>query len=286
MPATRTSEALHLVKRYLEQLRDSGESHVSISENSLRTLTGMPAKSSRSSSPSPPANSPSPATTRVAEQNAPALSSPRDGDPASQLADLQNQVAKNRLHEKLGTLRETMVFATGNPNASFMLVGEAPGAEEEKQREPFVGPAGQLLTKILKAMGLNRSDVYITNILKYRPAMGDGRNQGPKNRPPSQEEINAFLPTLLSEIDIIRPKIIVALGGSAAKGLLGLDESVGRMRGSTHEINGVPVIVTYHPSYLLRNEALSERRKVWEDLLKVMSHLGMPISEKQQNFFR
>jgi uracil-DNA glycosylase family 4 len=285
MSATNASQALHVVKRYLEQARDSGDTHLSISEESLRTLAGMPAKAFRSSHPAPPSPAPASTPAPATESSAASSTVPHGTDSASSLADLQKQVASSELQRTLGTLRETMVFAVGNPNANLMLVGEAPGAEEENQREPFVGPAGQLLTKILKAMGLERSDVYISNVVKYRPAIGNGQNQGPGNRPPSQDEIDAFLPTLLSEIDLVRPKIIVALGGTAAKGLLGLDESVGRMRAGTHEIKGVPVIVTYHPSYLLRNQAPSERRKVWEDMLHVMEKLGMPISEKQKAFF-
>ena len=286
MSATNASQALHIVKRHLEQARDSGETHLSISEESLRTLAGIPAKAFRSSRPAAAVSSPPPSTPAPTPESSAASSTLLNQTaPPPSLADLQNQVASSELQRKIGTLRETMVFAVGNPNADLMLVGEAPGAEEENQREPFVGPAGQLLTKILKAMGLERSDVYISNVVKYRPAIGNGQNQGSRNRPPSQEEIDAFLPTLMSEIKLVRPKIIVALGGTAAKGLLGIDESVGRMRAGSHQIEGVPVIVTYHPSYLLRNQAPSERRKVWEDMLQAMEKLGMPISEKQKAFF-
>jgi uracil-DNA glycosylase family 4 len=285
MPAPSTADSLHAVKRYLEQLRSSGVTRLSISEDSLRILAGMPAKHSRAM-PSPSTASPAaPLPPTAQSPTAPGDRSP-DNDRTARLAEIKEKAAAAGRQHQLGTLRDTMVFAAGSPHASLMLVGEAPGAEEENKGEPFVGPAGQLLTRILKAMGLERSDVYISNVVKYRPAIGDGLNQGPKNRPPSQEEIDAFLPILLSEIDVIRPKIIVALGGTAAKGLLNLDESVGRMRARRHQIKDIPVLVTYHPSYLLRNEALSERRKVWEDLLQVMEHLKMPISEKQRGFFR
>ncbi|MEM7147180.1 MAG: uracil-DNA glycosylase [Verrucomicrobiota bacterium] len=273
MPAPDTAQALHLVKKYLQQLKDSGESRLTISEDSLRTLTAIPAKTFRLAKDTPDT------TLSVKE-------TPPQNDPAPELDALKKEVAASNLNQQLGTLRDTMVFAVGNPAADIMFVGEAPGEEEEKSREPFVGPAGQLLTKIIKAMGLERSDVYISNVVKFRPSIGNGQNQGPKNRAPSPEEIDAFLPFLLREIDLIQPRIIVALGGTAAKGLLGLDESVGRMRSQSHEINKVPVLVTYHPSYLLRNQALSERRKVWEDMLEVMTSLNLPISEKQRNFFR
>lgn len=183
----------------------------------------------------------------------------------------------------LGSLRSTMVFAVGNPHARLMLVGEAPGYEEEQQREPFVGRAGRKLNEILRAMGLRREDVYISNICKFRPSMGE--RQGTSNRPPTEEEIAACLPLVMAEIRAIRPACIVCLGGTAAKGLLGSGASVGSLRGREFFCQGFPVRVTYHPSYLLRNEALSERRRVWEDMLGVMRLLGMPVSVKQQNYF-
>lgn len=197
---------------------------------------------------------------------------------------LRQKAADWKPARRLGTLREKMVFAVGNPHARLMLVGEAPGYEEERQGEPFVGPAGQLLTRILGAMGLQRSDVYISNVCKFRPSMGE--NQGTANRAPSPEELAACQPLIMAEIRAIRPACIVCLGGSSAKGLLGVQQGVSALRGQWFECQGVPVRVTYHPSYLLRNEALSARRSVWEDMLEVMQRLGMPISEKQQNYFR
>lgn len=163
-----------------------------------------------------------------------------------------------------------------------MIVGEAPGHEEERQGAPFVGPAGQLLTKIIRAMGLERESVYISNIVKYRPAMP---NQGTRNRKPEAAEMQACLPYILAEIDVVQPKVIVAAGATAAEGLTGDSTSVGRLRGRVRSWNGIPFVVTYHPSYLLRNEALSERRKVWEDMMLVMELLELPISEKQRGFF-
>jgi DNA polymerase len=187
---------------------------------------------------------------------------------------------------QLGSLRQTMVFAVGDPNAKLMLIGEAPGAEEERQREPFVGPAGQKLTGILKAMGLERSQVYISNICKFRPAM---ENQGNGNRPPTDQEMAACLPFVLTEIDILRPQVIVALGATASKGL-GIEGSVGKLRGQFHEFQGTPIMVTYHPSYILREEKMNggmqAKRQVWEDMLQVMERLGLPISEKQRGFFK
>lgn len=184
------------------------------------------------------------------------------------------------------SLRQTMVFAVGDPNASLMFVGEAPGSEEEKLREPFVGPAGQKLTAIIKAMGLDRPQVYISNICKFRPAMD---NQGSGNRKPTAEEMRACLPFVLTEIDIIQPKVIVALGATAAEGL-GMPGSVGGLRGRFHSTAGIPTMITYHPSYLLREEKMGDgihaKRQVWEDMLKVMEKLGLPISDKQRGYFK
>ena len=199
------------------------------------------------------------------------------------LAYLRERAAHWAAVKRLGSLRDIMVFATGNPHARLMLVGEAPGHDEEEQREPFVGPAGRKLNDILRAMGLQRADVYISNICKYRPSTGP--RQGTGNRPPDEREIAACLPIILAEIRAIRPACIVCLGGTAAKGLLGSAGSVSSLRGHWQECQGVPVRVTYHPSYLLRNESRSARRAVWEDMLAVMVKLGMPISERQQRYF-
>lgn len=202
---------------------------------------------------------------------------------AERLSSLQAQAEQWAPARSLGSLRDTMVFAVGNPDADLMLVGEAPGYEEERRREPFVGKAGQKLDQILKAMGFEREDVYISNICKFRPAL---KNQTTNNRKPSREEMDACLPFVRAEIAIVQPKCIVALGATAAEGLLNRADPVGRMRGRWHEFEGIPVRVTYHPSYLLHNEAaLGEKRKVWDDMLSVMECLGMPISEKQRGFF-
>lgn len=200
------------------------------------------------------------------------------------LAYLRKRAETWKPARALGSLRETMVFAVGNPRARLMLVGEAPGFDEERLKEPFVGKAGQLLNKILTAMGLTREEVYISNVCKWRPSMGE--NQGTANRAPSPEEIAACLPLIMAEIRAVRPACIICLGASSAKGLLQRELSVGSARGQWLDCQGVPVRVTYHPSYLLRNENLSARRAVWEDMLAAMELLGMPISEKQRGYFR
>lgn len=178
--------------------------------------------------------------------------------------------------------RKNVVFGVGDIHAQLMFVGEAPGADEDAQGEPFVGAAGQLLTRIIKTMGLSRETVYIANILKCRP---DTPGQSAGNRKPTGEEMKTCLPYLLAQIDLIRPKVLVALGATAIEGLLGAGGGIGKLRGTFQTFRNIPLMPTFHPAYLLRNQALTEKRKVWEDMLKVMEKLQMPISEKQRGYF-
>jgi DNA polymerase len=153
--------------------------------------------------------------------------------------------------------RTQTVFGVGDENADWMLVGEAPGAEEDRLGDPFVGQAGKLLDNMLAAIGLSRrSNVYIANVLKCRP---------PGNRNPSPEEVEKCTPHLLQQIELIRPKLILALGRFAAQTLLASDASIAALRGRVHRYAGVPLIVTYHPAYLLRT--LEDKAKAWEDLV-------------------
>ena len=163
---------------------------------------------------------------------------------------------------RLAQGRQKVVFGAGNPAADLMLIGEAPGAEEDKQGLPFVGAAGELLTKIIQAMDLRREDVYIANILKCRP---------PGNRDPQPDEIAACRGFLERQIELIQPKVIVALGRIAAQALLGNDSPIGQMRGQWYRVRGVPAMVTYHPAALLRNQGL--KRPTWEDMQQVRDRL-------------
>jgi uracil-DNA glycosylase len=167
-----------------------------------------------------------------------------------------------RLH-KQG--RKQIVFGVGNPHAEVMFVGEAPGADEDEQGIPFVGRAGQLLTNMIKAMGLNRDDVYIANVIKCRP---------PGNRTPEREECETCSPFLLRQIDVVCPKIIVALGAVAAKSLLQINDSMANLRGRTYDFRNTRLIVTYHPAYLLRDPR--QKKEAWKDLQRVMQYLGIP----------
>ncbi|HEX2749955.1 MAG TPA: uracil-DNA glycosylase [Verrucomicrobiales bacterium] len=211
-------------------------------------------------------------------------------DKEAALATVARRAEVSPKARALGTLRDIMVFATGNPDAEIMLVGEAPGAVEEQKREPFTGPAGATLDRILRAMGLDRSKVYISNICKFRPAI-EGGPQGSRNRKPTSTEMESCLEYVHEEIAIIRPRVLIALGSTAAEGLLRRPVSVNRARGQWMSCQEIPLMITFHPSYILRKEeegeeiANAEKRKLWEDMLMVMERVGMEISEKQRGYF-
>jgi uracil-DNA glycosylase len=297
------SHALHALRDVLEREKQAGHSHLAISPGGLdrlRALSGQiraprPASAAPievKAKPPEPAPSPQPAVVAPAPAPAPAPLRPVGATKAEQLAWLAREVGQCPACRGLGTLRDTPVFATGNPDAALMLIGEAPGHEEERLRQPFVGPAGRKLDEILLAMGLRRpDDVYISNIVKFRPLTGDPRLQGTQNRKPTPGEMAVSIKYILAEIDIVRPKAIIALGATATEGLLEVSGPLASIRGRFYELRGIPVMVTYHPSYLLRAETdnpdkgRSEKRKVWEDMLQVMERLSLPISDRQRRFF-
>jgi len=172
-------------------------------------------------------------------------------------------VAECRSCEELAASRTQTVFGVGNPNADWLVIGEAPGADEDRQGEPFVGRAGQLLNAMLAAVGLGREQVYIANVLKCRP---------PNNRDPKAEEAAACAGFLQRQIALIQPKLILVVGRIAAQNLLDTDAPIGTLRGRVHRLeSGVPVVVTYHPAYLLRSP--QEKRKAWADLCLARSVL-------------
>jgi DNA polymerase len=187
----------------------------------------------------------------------------KGGNRAAALAALREDW-KDCTRCPLSSTRTQVVFGTGNPEARLMFVGEAPGFEEDKQGEPFVGAAGQLLTKIIEAMKLKRDDVYIANCLKCRP---------PGNRNPEPAEIASCHPALSKQIEIIRPEVIVALGKFAAQTLTKSDRPITRLRGQFHDFDGIKLMPTFHPAYLLRSPA--DKKLVWEDMKQVMRELGL-----------
>jgi DNA polymerase len=187
-------------------------------------------------------------------------------DPALALRVIREELGdctRCRLH-KQG--RKQIVFGVGNPKADLMFVGEAPGADEDDQGEPFVGRAGQLLNNMLKAMGLQRESVYIANIIKCRP---------PGNRTPERDECETCSPFLMRQIAAIQPKVIVALGAVAAKTLLAVNAPMSELRGHWYDFRGTKLAVTYHPAFLLRDPR--QKKEAWKDLQMVMAHLKLPL---------
>lgn len=188
---------------------------------------------------------------------------------AGDLASLREFIGEcNRC--KLAPGRTNLVFGVGNPNAELMFVGEAPGADEDLQGEPFVGRAGQLLTDIIeRGMGMSREDVYICNVIKCRP---------PENRNPEADEVSTCEPFLFRQIDLVRPKAIVGLGTFAVQALLKVRTPISKMRGKWQEVREIKMMPTFHPAYLLRNPA--DKRLVWADIQEVMKLLGQPIPRR------
>jgi len=225
----------------LEEMKRAGVTHVEVSREALDALAIDGPPTSADSRPSP----------REVTQ------------PEPELAATEADAKKCTKCSELSRCRHSVVFGVGDPHAGLMFIGEAPGADEDAQGEPFVGRAGQLLTKIIEAMGYKRSDVYITNILKCRP---------PQNRTPLPDEVTNCLPYVLSQIELIQPKVIVALGATALRALLDIQLGITKMRGRWYTFRDIPIMPTFHPAYLLRNPAA--KREVWDDMKAVLDKLG------------
>ena len=303
-----SSEALSAINEELRRLQQEGVDHVFVEESTLALLQPVATE---------PAPAKKPAATgtiseleelmdkkepvarktaaRAPKASAPGKPLPRqppsfdlpDGDPATQMAWLQERVESCPVCNEHLSERGKVVFGSGSAEADLFFCGEAPGADEEIAGEPFVGKAGQLLSKIIQAMGLQRDQVYIANILKWRPE----HDKPSGSRPPTVEEMNFCLPDLNAQLQIVRPKVMVALGNTAITGLLGPDPKrrMGSIRGTWQAFEDTPLMVTFHPSYLLRAESQAnpnaKKRLVWEDMLQVMEKTGLPISDKQRGFF-
>jgi DNA polymerase len=317
--------ALLAITEELKRLKSSGVREVSISEESLRVLRAAVkahAASAQSASPSTHSamveEAPAPLTTlpTAAIERSPAreLAVPTparpksapvpqpeasnfppppkvilpEGDKQKKWQALYDQVLQDPVCREHVHPGKKIVLGVGSLDAKIFFCGEAPGAEEEEKGEPFVGPAGQLLTKMIQGMGLSRSDVYIGNIMNWRPELPvseSGIQVG--NRPPTQAELAYCLPYLQAQLEIVSPDLIVALGSTATQGLLGAGsfKTLGEIRSQWKLFAGKPVMVTYHPSYILRNPTNRSKRAIWEDLLKVMERAQLSISEKQRTFF-
>lgn len=288
--ATAYEQLLDASIRHLEDLKRRGTHFIPVTPDALAKLKAAPR---RAAAPAPVAPSPRPAPVappRPAPAPAEILpvsspSAPRPAlDPAAK-AEAMRELCERALVcvkcPNLAGARQNVVFGVGDINAPLMFVGEAPGADEDTQGEPFVGAAGQLLTRIIQTMGLSRETVYIANILKCRP---DTPGQSAGNRKPTPEEMKTCIPYLHSQIDLIQPRVLVALGGTAVEGLLG-KSGITKLRGNWQTYRGTPLMPTFHPSYLLRSMSPRDKRLVWEDMLQVMERLGMAISEKQRGYF-
>lgn len=229
----------------LEQMKRDGVTHVEVSRETLEAL-GKPVVAAAV-----------PAANIVRER------APETGAPPTEMATIESRAKVCTKCSELSRCRHSVVFGVGSGSAELMFIGEAPGADEDEQGIPFVGRAGQLLTKIILAMGLTREEVYITNIIKCRP---------PQNRTPLPDEVTNCLPYVLSQIELIQPKVIVALGATALRALLDVQLGITKMRGHWYTFRDIPIMPTFHPAYLLRNPAA--KREVWDDMKAVLDKLG------------
>ncbi len=299
----RMQNALTALTDELRRLKSTGVKSVTVSEEGLRKLHAVvrarrkptalaePGAHPPETTPSEPVRTPAPTASAkpqgTALPAAPVVALP-SGDKAARWSALREIVLNDATCREQVRPGKQVVFGVGSLDAKIMFVGEAPGAEEEVQGEPFVGPAGQLLTRMILAMGLQRSDVYIGNIMNWRPEMplnASGVQFG--NRPPTAAELIYCLPYLLKQIEVVNPQVLVALGATTAQGLLGSGSfgALGEVRGKWRDFAGKPLMITYHPSYILRNQSNRSKRTIWEDLLLVMERAGLPITEKQRGFF-
>lgn len=303
------SSGLEAIANELRRLQRDGVDRIFVKDNTLRLL--VPKRDAQDGQESKPAKSPDHAdlkelverTSRSHKKpevaakatikattlpdvlslpEAPQIELP-EGDAATQLAWLRERVLACDVCKAHLSEQGQVVFGCGSPQADIFFCGEAPGADEELAGEPFAGKAGQLLAKIISAMGLSQETVYLATIMNWRPQ----HDKPYGDRPPSIEEMRFCLPYLQAQIEIIRPKVIIALGNVAVTGLLGHDPNrkMGAIRGTWSAFKGIPLMATFHPSYLIRNDTLKTKRMVWEDMLQVMEKCGLDVSEKQRGFF-
>jgi len=246
-------EALASLRRYLEELKETGVDELPLApvpRDEKPVLLPAAATAVPSAPPEPSAEPP----VALAGET---------------LDDIRRDLGEC-VRCQLGSQRTNLVFGVGNPRARLVFIGEAPGRDEDLRGEPFVGEAGQLLTKIIQAMGFAREEVYICNVLKCRP---------PGNRNPHHDEIVQCAPFMLRQVRAIGPEAVVALGTFAAQTLLATKEPISRLRGRFHDYHGIPLMPTFHPSFLLRNP--ERKREVWEDMKQVMALLGKEVPAKR-----
>ena len=284
-------EQLESLVSELKRLKNEGRENVFIADGTLEKLRQSVHKSVKPKTVLPKTeNTPMPVPVQKKKkefQIAPIPPPPEfqlpEGGKQQRWEWLRERVLHDPVCNKHLKSEKKVVFGVGSVHAELFFCGEAPGADEEIQGEPFVGRAGQLLTKILGGMGLKRDEVYIGNIMNWRPELPTASG----NRPPTVDEFNYCLPFLRAQLEIVQPKVIIALGATAVNGLLGPDPKrrMGDVRGKWHEFQNIPLMITYHPSYILRSGTLRAKRTIWEDMLTVMEKVGLPVSEKQRGYF-
>jgi DNA polymerase len=248
----------------LEEIKRSGVTHVEVSRETLEELGKSPVVVGAPTFLSGRLEGSAPVEPSLSGE-----ASPEPCLPTGDLAPIEARAKACTKCPELVRCRHSVVFGVGNARAELMFIGEAPGADEDEQGEPFVGRAGQLLTKIIQAMGYRREDVYIANVLKCRP---------PENRTPLPEEVANCLPYLLAQIELIKPKVIVALGATALRALLDVQLGITKMRGNWYNFRGIPIMPTFHPAYLLRNPAA--KKEVWQDMQTVLAKLGREVPKR------
>jgi DNA polymerase len=287
------ADLLDATVSHLNDLKTRGVRHVAVSAETWAALKSRrklaPETLPRQSGSTPPSPAPRENRFLLPRRNEPEVgASPPPAPPVANpskvqaMAELRERALACVKCPNLVAARRNVVFGVGSIDAQLMFVGEAPGMDEDAQGEPFVGAAGHLLTKIIQAMGLTRETVYIANILKCRP---DTPGQASGNRKPTPEEMQTCIPYLHAQVDLIQPKVLVALGGTAVEGLLG-KTGITRLRGHWQSYREIPLMPTFHPSFLLRPENAGKKREVWQDMLQVMERLELPISDKQRGFFQ
>ncbi len=280
---------LSLIRQELKRLQAEGVDHVYVGDSTLEQMiqasADRPATKSKqatvgdlSSVPTQPVD----AKKKNPFPAAPVLQLP-EGSQSEQMQWLRQTVLDCPTCREHSGATGKVVFGEGSVEADLFFCGDAPGEDEARSGRPFVDKAGELLEKIISAMGLPRDQVYMANIMKWRPE----HDKPFVNRSPTAEEMSFCLPYLQAQIKIVQPKVLIALGNTAISGLLGPDPArrMGAIRGTWQTLEGTPLMATYHPSYLLRRDDSATKRQAWEDMLEVMEKVGLPISQRQRAYF-
>lgn len=280
---------LSLIRQELKRLQAEGVDHVYVGDSTLEQMiqasADRPATKSKqatvgdlSSVPTQPVD----AKKKNPFPAAPVLQLP-EGSQSEQMQWLRQTVLDCPTCREHSGATGKVVFGEGSVEADLFFCGDAPGEDEARSGRPFVDKAGELLGKIISAMGLPRDQVYMANIMKWRPE----HDKPFVNRSPTAEEMSFCLPYLQAQIKIVQPKVLIALGNTAISGLLGPDPArrMGAIRGTWQTLEGTPLMATYHPSYLLRRDDSATKRQAWEDMLEVMEKVGLPISQRQRAYF-